>query len=101
MFSGLAAAMLSWDPLTKEASFPVLIHQHTIVCRIPAYVLHRVANGPDAHPFKLASEAFDVLLDVAISKASQHLYERDGTVILRVVDFYISPDTDRIHRASR
>jgi len=78
-------------------SFPLTISDQTVTCRIPQYVLKRAGDDADAEPLKVASTNFDVFLDVAVSKVNQQLYERDGSVLVRLMDLPDPPEPAKPH----
>lgn len=88
---------LHWDPASKEVRFPLDISGHTVICRVPRYVLKRGGNDVDVEPLKTASEQFDLLLDIAVSKVSRHLFERDGSVLVRLMDLPDPPESPKLH----
>lgn len=81
---------LLWDSEKKEVSFPVCVSQHTVLCRIPSYVLKQTAYGVGLDPFTVVSRNFDIFLDAAICKVKRNLYERNGSVVLRLMDLHIA-----------
>ena len=92
-----SGANLYWDAAGKEVTFPLDIPAHRVLCRVPYDVLKRIAYDPDAHPLKLASERFEALLDAAITKVNRKQYERDGTVVVRLMDLPDTPEPTKPH----
>ena len=80
------AVKLTCDPAKKEVSFPLRVSQHTVMCRIPYYVLNLATNNSGGEPRALASEHFQIFLDAAICKVNRKRYEPDGTVLLMLMD---------------
>lgn len=88
---------LTWDPATKEVSFPLGIADHAITCRVPQYVLKRAGDNADTEPLEVASKYFGLFLDVAISKVNRQLIEGDGSVLVRLIDLPYPLEPSQTH----
>lgn len=86
MASARPLTELSWDPAKEEVSFPLHLSSHSVICRVPDYVLKQAERDADGDPVALASRYFQVLVQVALEKANRQEYERDGTVLVRLMD---------------
>lgn len=82
----LSPTDFDWDPDRGEVTFRLCLSSGDVTCRVPDYVLRHACKARGNDPIALASAYSQVLVNVAREKVRRGQYERDRSVLIRLID---------------